>query len=187
MRAKMLKFSEFMFTNLIVVCFAKRLVASSILLIFFSLEFVNGQHPDVDKANGLCSRSFTGTFRLWYGNDLYVDQSYHLSGKPAPGKPDVVTWQATYGKYNDLKGYWITFINDKECWQAVKTCGPLDFWNKDHKATGSPEDWELFVFVRAGDGKVKIQNIYGCFVRYNYSIFVCDTKDENTASVFVVE
>src|SRR5215469_14004655 len=50
----------------------------------------------------------------------------------------------------------------------------------------SPEDWELFVFEDAGNGNVKIKNIWGRYVDYEPSGFEC-TADVNSAAVFTPE
>jgi hypothetical protein len=48
----------------------------------------------------------------------------------------------------DLHGYWIYRTDANQCWQVQGgTCGPLTFWNKDGRAQGNPDNWELFNFV----------------------------------------
>ena len=55
------------------------------------------------------------------------------------------------GRYNgkdvDLHGYWIFRKDANQCWQAVNYGNNrLDYWNKDGRRVGNPEDWELFSF-----------------------------------------
>jgi hypothetical protein len=106
-----------------------------------------------------------------YANDVqfiqqeagkYLGVDYKLAESPS-------TWTLQMGrypgKYNghpvDLHGYWIFRKGLRRCIQAVNYgAGPLDTWNKDSRASGNPEDWELFTFEKVSkqDRTVKIYN-----------------------------
>jgi hypothetical protein len=111
--------------------------------------------PDPQKAERLVNRQYTGTFKLWFGNDQYLGHGFIIVGPPAPepGAPDNAIWVARYGQYNQYQGYWNYLPNANKCWQAVNANGPLRYWNDDGQASGPPEDWELFLFRNYDTGK----------------------------------
>lgn len=136
------------------------------------------------KINDLVAGKYYGAFRLSYHAGEYLDRWFGLSPH-VPGLSLVTsTWVTVPGQYNDLRGYWIFLANFKLCWKAEHANGPLTMWNEDGKAKGNPEDWELFVFEFANDQhtEVIVRNIYGRYVRYDSSKFICDADRANAAS-----
>jgi hypothetical protein len=144
--------------------------------------------PDPEKAEGLASRTYTGPFKLRYGDDKLLGNDFQLTSRPAPGQPDQTFWEARFGQYDKFNGYWIYLPNINICWQVPNGKGPLVYWNRAGTGRASPEDWELFVFetVEVRKAQVKVRNIYGAYVRYKGNGFHADAS-LNDASVFVVE
>lgn len=147
-----------------------------------------GVRPNIDKATRLVNRRYNGPFKLFAGSGQYLGHGFGLTGRPAPGRPDQTVWVATPGQYGGLRGYWIYLPGANKCWQARDAHGPLRYWNEDGRATGNPEDWELFVFkpVDLSKGLVRVGNIYGSYIRYSGSGYSSD-GNVNDASVFVVD
>ena len=82
-------------------------------------------------------------------------------------------WRATPGRFQSGVGYWI-FRTDMTCgWngpygspahqppapagcqaiQAPSAFGALSYWNRDGRAQGTPQDYELFQFIPVQDGR----------------------------------
>jgi hypothetical protein len=107
-----------------------------------------------------------------------------------------------FGHPVDLHGYWVYRPDANKCWQAVnRGDGALQYWNDDGRASGPPEDWELFTFtaVNRADRTVKINNtsaptfrLFGgggperFFVNLVGDVFSCNDTSAH-AAVFVVE
>lgn len=136
-----------------------------------------------DLASKLVSAQYdpdSGAVRFKFGAE-YFDHDFRLS--PANVIKNAPAWVPQRGQYNELHGYWIFLPNANKCWQAVNTNGPLQYWNQDGLARGKPQDWELFVFEDANNGKVRIKNIYGRYINFNGGSFEC-TADLAGAAVF---
>lgn len=93
---------------------------------------------------------------------LYFGAGFDLSSMSTPWRLRLGRYQGKYsGHPVDIHGYWIYLAGAGKCWQAVERGGgALRYWNEDGKATGNPEDWELFSFeaVDREAGTVKISN-----------------------------
>ena len=113
----------------------------------------SGITPNTATAAGLVSRQFQGPFSLWCGDGLFLGYNFVLT-------PQQDAWKAVFGYYAPFNGYWIYEANRNVAWQAINTTGNLDYWNANGAAQGNPQDWELFLFIDAGNGVVQIKNIY---------------------------
>jgi hypothetical protein len=94
-----------------------------------------------------------------------------------------------HGQPVDWHGYWIFRPDARLCWQAVNSGGgALDFWNRDGKAAGDPEDFELFNFIPVSKPQktVKIQAIHGYFVGLVGNTFNCSEHVDH-AAIFTVQ
>ena len=120
-------------------------------------------------------------------NVNYVDYSFKNS---APTQTNKWAWNLHDGRYNQLKGYWIFRTDANQAWQCRDTNGPLALWNADGRATGNPEDWELFLVeaVDKAQGSIRLKNVYGRYVRRDgaTNTFRCDGS-KDAAQVFFVE
>jgi hypothetical protein len=144
--------------------------------------------PDPAKVAQLVSGTYFQAIRLGYGADVYLNNQFGLSTKPAANTFPSITWVLRQGSYGPLRAYWIFRSDANQCWQAVGANGPLAMWNADGLAQGPPEDWELFLFeIADSEGtQVRAKNVYGRYVRYGSPAFACD-GDVGTAAHFYPE
>lgn len=137
----------------------------------------------------------------------YLGSNFKLASGPTDWRLTLGRYAGRYGGHPvDLHGYWIFHPNANKCWQTMYRGGnPLQYWNEDGKATGNPEDYELFMFqaVNKADRTVKIYNAsweaycrltgalpgIGSWVNYVGLVgdaFSCNESPDN-AAIFVVE
>lgn len=151
-------------------------------------ERLGFQKADPVKIERLVAGQYFGAYRLGYGAGQYLNNTFGLSSISQDTSLQSFTWineAGSYPSYN-LHGYWIFRTNIHQCWQAVNANGPLVLWNKDGKAKGNPEDWELFVyeFADSEHSSVFVKNIWGRYVRYASPHFVCDSNQANAAAFY---
>lgn len=149
-------------------------------------ERLGFQEVNSSRMDELVNLHYFGAYKLGYGAGQYLNHSFGLSSKPQDPSGQSFVWVNRPGTYNALRGYWIFMPNARQCWQAINTNGPLTMWNKDGKAKGDPEDWELFVYEFADNehSAVFVKNIYGRYVRYAAPGFVCDSDKGNAAAFY---
>lgn len=154
-------------------------------------DLINGQYAN----NVLFVQQVGG---LFFGNN------FRLSESPTTWRLRLGRYKGRYsGKNVDIHGYWIFRSDAKMCWQAVNYGdGALQYWNEDGRATGSPQDWELFSFreVDEDTSTVKIYNAaYKArrsaddlhyadhnFINLVGDTFSCNDKEEH-AAIFTVK
>jgi Trypsin-like peptidase domain len=142
----------------------------------WSLEINKPVDP---RLNQIVTREYEGPIRLRYNANSYLGHSYKLS-------TTADQWDLNKGSYNEYSGYWICRNVPRKCWQA--SSGSLTTWNADNRATGNPEDQELFVFemVNPIQSTVRVKNIYGGYVVLSGDVFKVSGNQAN-ASVFIIE
>jgi hypothetical protein len=143
----------------------------------------NGQPAPDPRVQQITSGTFAGNVHLRQGDGRFFSSTFDQTNNKG-----LSVWSLQPGKHNNLTGYWICKTIERKCWQAVNTNGPLQYWNEDGRARGTPEDWELFVFemVDPASNTVRVKNVHGRYVRYDGSRFVCDT-DQSNAAIFTLE
>jgi hypothetical protein len=138
---------------------SRRLFVGLCLSGAFPTEPVLAQ-PAGDVASLLAGR-YVGEVALRLTGGQYLGPDFRLA--PAPTR-----WILRPGRYDGrfegdpvhLSGYWIYHPDSKRCWQAAGGMGPrLAYWNEDGRATGLPEDWELFAFSRGDGAQVTISKL----------------------------
>ena len=166
----------------------------------------NTGHTAIDPYDTLISGQYANNIKLLQqigGN--YIGENFDLTSSPTVWKLELGRYRGKlYGRVVDIHGYWIFNRSSRKCWQAVnRGNGPLVYWNEDGKATGNPEDWEIFQFkpVSKLDRTVKIFNpafyevsdILGTpisarrgFIGLTGNRFACDA-DFAGAAVFTVD
>ena len=119
----------------------------------------------------LIGNAFGGTIALIYNPP---DDYFGYAFTPNRGE---IRWSTKPGTYNALRGLWIFKPNVNIAWQ-VQGGGWLGYWNADGRATGNPEDMELFVFesVDAAQKRVHIKNVYGGYVHLVENHFRADAS-----------
>lgn len=145
----------------------------------------------IDRYDTLIEHQYANRIRLLrQAGGQYLGANFMLSAGPTDWMLRLGRYQgATGGHTYVLHGYWIFRPDANMCWQARNASGPLDYWNKDGKAVGNPEDWELFRVdaVSKADQTVKIYNAKSkSYIGLVNQTFACDEAKAN-AAVFQVE
>lgn len=140
--------------------------------------------------NTLIGGQYAAPIRLKQVGGRYLSHDFKLTSSA-----DV--WSLELGRYNWVNkgkttvytGYWIFTPDGVKCWQAAGGAGPaLAYWNQDGRATGNPQDWEIFNFeaVRPQDGTVRIKHKSGRYVHLVGETFqLANGRDD--AAIFVPE
>lgn len=148
------------------------------------------QNPDLDY-DALINGQYANRIRLRQVGGYYMDSNFRLSSSPE-------TWTLVLGRYDGKMqgvpvhwtGYWIFNPEGTKCWQAVNYNGPLHYWNEDTKATGYPQDWELFKFEKLNP-QLKTVRIKNAVNTGGYVGLVGNQFDANhpqsSAAIFYVE
>jgi hypothetical protein len=155
-----------------------------------------------DPYDRLLKLQYSGNVRLRVLQG-YLGNDFRLSSTPTEWRLAEGRYRGRYSGTNvDLHGYWIFLPNANRCWQVMnRGNGPLRFWNADGRATGKPEDFELFSFSevdRAGKTAKVFNASLGAYntatggtrskpyVGLVQDTFACDETAQG-ASIFTVE
>lgn len=154
------------------------------------MALASAKHTVDPNFDTLINKQYANALRLKQVGGQYVGYDFKLTPTPVDWVLELARYQGRIsGHPVDYTGYWVFKPNEKLCWQCQNGYGALAYWDQDRKATGNPEDFEIFSFyvVDRERQTVVMQNPHGAYVQLIGDTFSCDGNKGSVAVELVPE